>query len=354
MKNFVIWTIFLISSIHHHIVSAIVGDGISGHLKGEPLADFLNNHQSLWEAKYNEENEVRMKQLMNLKYVSEDPYMNISQTMLANVEMEIPKEFDARKKWPHCKSIGKIQDQSRCGSCWAVSAAEVMTDRLCIASNGTFQKQISALDVLSCCMDAGSSGCDGGWTSAAFRCFIRDGVVTGGTYKNKAGCKPYPFRPCSTRNSTRYVRCNTFHDYSTPPCQRKCSAFTELGRSYRESRFFGIEESLYKVKGERAIQKELMTNGPLTLSYVVYEDFYYYDGGVYKHIYGFPQGGHAVKVIGWGEAPDYRGTTVPYWLIANSWNDEWGEQGFFRIIRGINDCGIEARGAAALADVSRL
>ncbi|MFH4980800.1 hypothetical protein AB6A40_007509 [Gnathostoma spinigerum] len=97
------------------MVSAVAGDGISGNLKEEALADFLNNHQSLWKARYNEENEIRMKYLMDAKYVSEDPFKNIPQTKVANSDMEIPKEFDARKKWPHCKSIGKIQDQSKCG-----------------------------------------------------------------------------------------------------------------------------------------------------------------------------------------------------------------------------------------------
>ena len=34
-------------------------------------------------------------------------------------------------------------------------------------------------------------------------------------------------------------------------------------------------------------------------------------------------------------------TSVPYWLIANSWNNDWAENGFFRIIRGKNECDIE-------------
>ncbi|KIH63214.1 hypothetical protein ANCDUO_06489 [Ancylostoma duodenale] len=47
-------------------------------------------------------------------------------------------------------------------------------------------------------------------------------------------------------------------------------------------------------------------------------------------------GAHAVKIIGWGKEND-----VPYWLVANSWNTDWGENGYFRILRGENHCNIE-------------
>merc|ERR1719420_776778 len=37
---------------------------------------------------------------------------------------------------------------------------------------------------------------------------------------------------------------------------------------------------------------------------------------------------------------------MKYWKIANSWNPNWGENGFFRIKRGSNECGIEDQVAA--------
>lgn len=61
-----------------------------------------------------------------------------------------------------------------------------------------------------------------------------------------------------------------------------------------------------------------------------------YKSGVYIRQSILPMGGHAVKIIGWGTE---NGTD--YWLIANSWNTEWGLNGFFKIRRGTNECGIE-------------
>merc|ERR1712060_1034286 len=57
-----------------------------------------------------------------------------------------------------------------------------------------------------------------------------------------------------------------------------------------------------------------------------------------------PQGGHAVKIVGWGVASGPFGKPVKYWTVANSWSPTWGEKGFFRILRGKNACGIEDMG----------
>ena len=44
--------------------------------------------------------------------------------------------------------------------------------------------------------------------------------------------------------------------------------------------------------------------------------------GVYKHTSSTPLGGHAVKLMGWGVEDG-----VKYWLVANSWNTDWGDNG---------------------------
>ena len=47
-------------------------------------------------------------------------------------------------------------------------------------------------------------------------------------------------------------------------------------------------------------------------------------------------GHHAVRIVGWGQDDGVR-----FWRVANSWGTEWGEEGFFRIARGDNECLVE-------------
>ena len=67
------------------------------------------------------------------------------------------------------------------------------------------------------------------------------------------------------------------------------------------------------------------SNGPIQVAFYVYGEFESYKGGIYKtsksELASGPEGGHAVKMIGWGAGPetDADGTKIPYWLIANSW-----------------------------------
>lgn len=69
----------------------------------------------------------------------------------------------------------------------------------------------------------------------------------------------------------------------------------------------------------------------------------YFCLGVYKHVQGEMLGGHAIRILGWGVEDD-----TPYWLIANSWNSDWGDNGFFKILRGEDHCGIESGVTAGL------
>jgi len=69
-----------------------------------------------------------------------------------------------------------------------------------------------------------------------------------------------------------------------------------------------------------------------------------YDGGVYQSASGSRYGGHAVSLVGYGTEAG-----VPYWRLMNSWGDSWGENGYFRFLRGQDLCQIETLSSIAFA-----
>jgi len=77
----------------------------------------------------------------------------------------------------------------------------------------------------------------------------------------------------------------------------------------------------------------------MTASFTVYEDFLAYESGVYRHLEGNQIGMHAVVIVGYGTDEE---SGLDYWLVRNSWNENWGGlDGFFKILRGNDECGIE-------------
>lgn len=253
----------------------------------------------------------------------------------------IPDSFDVRTAWPECAAItGRVRDQSNCGSCWAFGSTEAYNDRNCIA-NGDTTTVFSPEDTAACCSGlkcAFSMGCNGGQPSGAWGWFTKSGVSSGLDYADVGAgtsCKPYTLQSCAhhTEPTGDLVSCEDVETYSTPKCTSTCSE-SGYATAYSDDKHYA--KSSYSVKGVENMQKELMEKGTLSVAFTVYEDFEAYTGGIYQHVSGRSLGGHAVKMIGWGEEDG-----TPYWICTNSWNDSWGEQGTFRILRGNNECGIE-------------
>jgi len=266
------------------------------------------------------------------------PGMELPLKPAVGADFAPPDAFDARDKWGTlCPSTKEVRDQANCGSCWAFGAAEAMTDRICIATNGTKKDHLSAADLNSCCASCGM-GCNGGYPSAAWSYWVHSGLVSGGNYKG-GGCFPYQLANCDHHTTGKYGPCPPV--VPTPACTKKC----EDGKDWTADKHFG--SSSYGVPSRVAdIQNELMNHGPIEVAFTVYQDFLTYKSGVYSHKTGSALGGHAVKMIGWGVEGG-----VNYWAVANSWNEDWGDQGFFKIRRGGNECGIEGQGVAGLPKV---
>mmetsp|Transcript_12214 Transcript_12214/g.19940 ORF Transcript_12214/g.19940 Transcript_12214/m.19940 type:complete len:341 (+) Transcript_12214:34-1056(+) len=254
-----------------------------------------------------------------------------------NIANDIPDNFDSRTNWPKCPSIGHIRDQSSCGSCWAFGSTEAFNDRRCISTGDT--TLLSPDDTTACCgfLQCSSMGCNGGQPGMAWRWFTTHGVVTGGDYGEEDGgtCLPYSLKPCAHHvKSSKYGPCPS-QEYPTPRCSKKCSD-SKYGKSYSDDK--KNAKKAYGVSGVLKIQTDIMTYGPVTGAFTVYSDFPNYKSGVYKHTSGSALGGHAIKIIGWGVEDGQ-----DYWLVVNSWNESWGDNGTFKIARGNDECGIESQ-----------
>ena len=282
-------------------------------------------------------------------------------------EFEPPASFDAREKWAQCPTIGTIRNQGGCGSCWAFGATEALEDRFCVAGDTSIEGKCTSVSVgaseaggsddpavgclspqflIDCNTDAHRSppdgGCGGGFLDNAWEFLEKTGIPI-------ESCDPYtecaypPFSNC-TKPGVKPVPAPAKKGDRCPLSKGVCDDGSPI-KTFKAKSAYAVG-----TPGDvAAIQKEIMTNGPVEVAFFVFSDFRNYKSGVYQKsdkAQG-PEGGHAVKALGWGTEGG-----VDYWLIANSWSPNWGEDGFFKIVRGKNECGIETTVAAGLPDTS--
>lgn len=297
----------------------------------DDFIDHINSLNTTWKAHRNFGNDIPLREIKKLMGVRRSlENFRLPEKSMEDIDIEIPEEFDPREQWPECPTLKEIRDQGSCGSCWAFGAVEAMSDRVCIHSKGKTHFHFSAEDLLTCCSSCGF-GCNGGEPGAAWDYWVSTGIVSGGSYNSHQGCQPYAIEPCEHHVNGTRKPCG---EGDTPRCVKRCEEGYDV--PYGKDRHFG--KSAYSVPGSvKAIQKELMLNGPAEAALTVYEDFLHYRTGVYQHVSGGALGGHAVRLLGWGVEDG-----TPYWLLANSWNYDWGDNGYFRILRGQDECGIES------------
>jgi len=243
--------------------------------------------------------------------------------------LALPTQFDSATNWPQCWTMTQIRDQSACGSCWAFGAVEAMSDRTCIFLGKNIS--LSSAAMAFCCSSCGF-GCGGGYPTAAWQYYQTVGVV-------EEGCWPYPFPSCDHHIPGSKNPCPP-NEYPSANCAGKCQSAWN-GPNWNNDLHFA--SSVYTASGESDIMQEIFKNGPVETAFTVYEDFLTYKSGVYQHTTGGELGGHAVKMVGWGVE---NGT--PYWKVANSWNPSWGDKGYFKILRGSDECGIEDQVCAGI------
>ncbi|RUS84760.1 hypothetical protein EGW08_007502, partial [Elysia chlorotica] len=231
----------------------------------------------------------------------------------------LPESYDPREIWKG--KLHPIQDQGNCASSWAHSSAAVVTDRLAHMSFGYITTHMSAQHLLSCNTNR-QMGCQGGHVDTAWRYIWHKGIVT-------EDCYPYT---SGTTNETGACLLSDDQD----------GGFCPSGIRFDKNKRYHVTPP-YRVAGVvRVFVAAIMQ---------VREDFYMYRSGVYRHA-GLSRGRgesgkfrqtgfHSVRIMGWGAENASTGETDKYWICANSWGTEWGENGYFRIARGVMESQIE-------------
>lgn len=191
--------------------------------------------------------------------------------------------------------ITPVQDQGSCGSCVAFGSVAAIegTARL-RAENASLTIDLSEAHLFYCHAAAQNRRCSTGWwVDPALICCRDLGLV---------GEPEYPYVAGDQR------------------CAVSGTASPYVIDSYEKMRDVG------------KMKHWLATKGPLIACFLVYEDFYAYKSGVYRHVTGREEGGHCVCIVGYDDASNA-------WIAKNSWGEDWGEQGFFHMAYG--ECGID-------------
>lgn len=85
------------------------------------------------------------------------------------------------------------------------------------------------------------------------------------------------------------------------------------------------------------MMQEIFQRGPIACSIYANQALDDYTGGIFEETEIYDHTNHAISVVGWGVEHGKK-----FWIVRNSWGSSWGEEGFFRIVRGINNIMIEA------------
>lgn len=183
-----------------------------------------------------------------------------------------------------------VKDQGQCGSCWAFSTTESIETTWAIK---TGQLKVTAPQQLVDCSKL-NQGCNGGLQSRAYKYL-----------ESTAQCleKDYPY---TAKDGT-------------------CHSCTGA---------VGKVSSYVTVKDEAAMASAILVTSLAVAIQADQKEFQMYTSGVLDFKCGTDLN-HAVNVEGYGTE-----NGKDYWLVRNSWGEDWGDKGYIKMARGKNLCGI--------------
>lgn len=215
---------------------------------------------------------------------------------------QLPNRFDARE-WG---VVPEIRSQKDCGSCWAFAAVSAYE----IAYSSRYQQPSGSLNLseqqIFSCNTQGATCERGGYVSDQDSEYqYESGLVGEQAY-------PYEAQKTSCRTFGRPTSGNLF--------DIKAFQFVLGGNDDPSS-----PANITKIK------QAIYAFGSVVTGVYSQEAFAAYKGGVFNACSN-NKADHAINIIGWDDAGGY-------WIVRNSWGNDWGENGYMKIKYGCNHIG---------------
>lgn len=208
----------------------------------------------------------------------------------------LPFSIDWREK----DIITNVKNQGQCGSCWSFSATGAI-EAVHALSTGILLN-ISEQELIDCSDTYGNQGCNGGSMDNAFKYVIDNGLCSENKY-------PYMGESGECQTCKSVVNISDYKDVIP-----------------------NNEEILKKVVHQQPVSVAIQANLP---------SFQAYKSGIYSDPSCGKQLDHGVLIVGYGHDLFHN---MDYWIVKNSWGPHWGEKGYIRIQRNIDQdsglCGI--------------
>ena len=269
---------------------------------------FNNNYNRIQKHNRNEENSFQLEMnqfgdLLSHEFHSKNTYYHLREQPRISrntfVETDVVDEID----WRSQNVVTPIKNQEQCGSCWAFSTTGSLEGLNAIKTGKLVS--FSEQQLMDCSRPEGDESCSGGLMDDGFQYVIdAKGICTEESYPYEA------------------------HDEdSCKVCDKvmTITGFTDVDENNEDA----LKQAVAQLPVSVAIQANTF-------------QFQFYRNGIFTGNCGYPSSyelDHGVLVVGYGTEDG-----KDYWIVKNSWGTIWGDKGYIRLARNVEEkqgkCGI--------------